>query len=78
MGSGANTVIEFDEMLTTSGAKFGAAFDPADVAVAPWGSMELSLQCRAGVATFTPTEQGFPAGTLNLVRLTSLDGLACP
>ncbi len=76
--SGAGSTITFDEMLTTSGGKFGASFDPADVAILPWGSMELDLGCAAGTATFTPTEPGFAAGALNLERLTSLAGLACP
>ena len=78
VGETSNDTITFDEMLTTRGGKFGELFDPADVEVLPWGTLELNLQCGPGTATFTPTEQGFPGGTLNLVRLTKLDGLACP
>ena len=78
VGETTNDTITFDEMLTTAGGKFGALFDPADVDVLPWGTLELNLQCGEGTATFAPTEQGFPPGTLTLVRLTSLDGLACP
>jgi hypothetical protein len=37
----------------------------------------LDLKCETGTATFTPTEPGFPAGTLNLERLTVLPGLDC-
>jgi hypothetical protein len=78
VGETSNDRLAFDEMLTTRGGKFGEAFDPVDVDVLPWGSLELNLQCGTGAATFTPTEQGFPAGALSLVRLTILDGLACP
>jgi hypothetical protein len=78
VGETSNDTITFDEMLTTTGGKFGEAFDPADVDVLPWGSLELDLQCGVGNAVFMPTEQGFPAGNLDLIRLTSLDGLACP
>ncbi len=42
-----------------------------------WGSLELDLACESGTATFTPGEDGFPAGQLDLVRLTWLDGLQC-
>jgi hypothetical protein len=45
--------------------------------VAPWGSLELDLTCSTGTAGFTPTEAGFPAGTLALVRLSRLGGLGC-
>jgi len=69
--------IVFGEMFTTSGGLFGADFDPALVQNTPWGTMELELMCDTGVARFTPTEAGFPAGTLDLDRLTFLDGLSC-
>ena len=67
----------FENMLTTSGARFGADFNPDDVQLDPWGSLELELECDSGTARFNPTEQGFPAGTLNLERLTYLTGLSC-
>jgi hypothetical protein len=67
----------FDELFTTTGGVFGPGFDPEAVTVAPWGSLELDLTCSAGTARFTPTEAGFPAGTLALVRLSRLVGLDC-
>jgi hypothetical protein len=69
--------IVFSEMFTTSGGIFGDDFDPESVEVEPWGSLELELQCNFGIARFTPIEAGFPAGTLNLERLTFLEGLSC-
>jgi hypothetical protein len=68
----------FDEMYTTTGGIFGDAFDPGTVQLEPWGSLELELGCVSGSARFVPTEDGFPAGELDLVRLTVLDGLECP
>jgi hypothetical protein len=70
-------VLEFPDMLTTTGGIFGPDFDPADVQELPWGSLELEITCEGGEARFTPTEAGFPPGTLNLTRLSSLDGLEC-
>jgi hypothetical protein len=67
----------FDELFTTAGGVFGPDFDPDAVTVAPWGSLELDLTCSTGTAGFTPTEAGFPAGTLALVRLSLLGGLGC-
>ena len=69
--------IIFNEMFTTLGGIFGEDFDPESVELEPWGAMEMELECDSGVARFAPTEPGFPAGTLDLDRLTVLDGLSC-
>jgi hypothetical protein len=76
-GRPAGPTIVFDEMFTTTGGVFGPGFDPEAVQVLPWGSMELELACSTGVARFTPTEAGFPAGELQLVRLSLLAGFSC-
>jgi len=68
---------QFDEMLTTSGGVFGPDFDPDEVQLSPWGSLELELGCTEGTARFVPLEEGFPAGALDLTRLTAPDGLSC-
>jgi len=69
--------LQFDQMFTTSGAVFGPGFEPEDVELSPWGSLQLDLDCSEGTASFVPVEPGFPDGSLNLVRLTYLDGLDC-
>ena len=69
--------IVVNNMKTTHGGIFGADFDLKTVERTPWGVLELELQCEAGTAEFTPSEPGFPAGTLDLVRLTILEGLGC-
>ncbi len=68
----------FDDMLTTNGGIFGPGFDPLLVSLEPWGSLELDLNCNNGTATYSSTEAGFGFGTLNVVRLTSIDQLSCP
>ena len=65
-------------MLTTSGGIFGPDFDPETVVRAPWGSLELELECSSGTATYSANEEGFGSGVLHLVRLTSIDQLSCP
>ncbi len=67
----------FDEMLTTSGGLFGPDFNPDLVEYKPWGTLELSLDCEGGTATYSSSEAGFGSGTLNLVRLTNIDQLGC-
>ena len=64
-------------MFTTSGGVFGPGFDKDKVEVEPWGRMELELECELGIARFEPSEEGFPAGSLDLDRLSLLDGLSC-
>jgi hypothetical protein len=77
IGSINGAVLAFPDMLTTRGPTFGPDFDPADVEELPWGSLELEISCEGGEARFTPTEAGFPAGTLDVTRLSSLSGLEC-
>jgi hypothetical protein len=67
----------FDDIQTTSGGIFGPGFDPQTVVYEHWGSLELNLTCTGGTATYSSTEEGFGAGTLNVVRLTYIDQLAC-
>ena len=50
---------------------------PADITVEAWGSLELSLDCHEGIARYDPIEAGFPAGELDVIRLTILYGLNC-
>ncbi len=77
LGRIENGKLLFEDMLTTRGGVFGAAFDSDTVEELPWGSLELDLQCDDGAANFIPSEAGFPSGSLNLIRLTVLDGLDC-
>jgi hypothetical protein len=67
----------FDNMRTTSGGVFGPGFDPDAVERAPWGTLELELDCNGGTATYSSSEEGFGAGVLNVMRLTSIDQFGC-
>jgi len=76
-GTAAGGILTFEELYSTAGGVFGPGFDPGAVEVFDWGSLTLELDCTGGVARFEPREQGFPAGQLDLVRLSRLDGLSC-
>ena len=67
----------FADVKTSSGGIFGPDFDPGTVVLKSWGTLELDLGCNSGTATYNSTEEGFGSGTLNVVRLTSIDQLNC-
>ncbi|MGA9572321.1 MAG: M14 family zinc carboxypeptidase [Lysobacterales bacterium] len=77
LGDIRNGKLVFDDMLTSSGGIFGPEFNPELVEFKHWGTLELSLTCEGGTATYSSTEAGFGSGTLNVVRLTTIDQLAC-
>ncbi len=68
--------MRFNNLITTQGGVFGAGFNRVG-REDTLGRMELELDCEAGTARFAPIEEGFPAGTLDVVRLTVLDGFGC-
>jgi hypothetical protein len=70
-------VLVFDEMLTTHGGIFGDDFDPQDVDILPWGSLDMAIDCDGGPASYASTEEGFGSGVLNVVKLSELAGLEC-
>lgn len=63
------------ELEITRGAAFGAEFDPADVIREPWGSLNFEfLNCGQAYAQYAGQ---FGSGQIDLVRLSSIDGLTC-
>lgn len=78
-GSGTvdGNTITVDEVLITSGGRFGPDFDPDEVAVSPWGSMQFELSCGGGSMTYAASLAGYDSGGLDLSQLTELDGLNC-
>jgi hypothetical protein len=69
--------IVFGSVYTTSGPRFGAGFDPADLVIEPWGELELTFtDCARGTVRYQgPAAYG--SGERQIVRLTQLDGLGC-
>ncbi len=71
------SVIRVDELLSTSGAVFGPAFDPAQVERTRWGSLELTFSgCDTAQAQYSGPPE-FGDGTLALTRLTRLRHAPC-
>lgn len=65
-------------LYSTSGGRFGSAFDPDAVELAEWGSLVIQLECNSGTATYASTIAGFGSGTQKLTRLTALAEQSCP
>ena len=77
-GQSVGEKIVFSDLYAARGGRFDALFDPAAVNLTRWGSLELTLQCDRGTGTYHPEIAGFPAGTFDLYRVTSLQHLPCP
>lgn len=77
-GNREDARIEFRSLHSTRGAKFGAAFDSSDVEQIDWGSLSLTLDCRAGGAVYASDLSGFGTGEVELTRLTHLARPDCP
>ncbi len=78
VGSPQNGSIVFDHLFSTSGPKFGAAFDPTKYQEHDWGSLTMTLNCESGTAHYVSTQAGFGSGDFTLTRLTALQQPACP
>ncbi len=70
--------IVFPMLQTTRGARFGEAFDPADVQRIDWGSLELVLDCDAGTLRYDSNQPAFGSGEYPLVPLTRATAAGCP
>jgi hypothetical protein len=74
--AGSRIVVE--QNLRPAGARFGAAFDPAQVQRAHWGRLEIDFDgCNGGTARYASADAAFGSGTLRPVRLSSVAGIAC-
>jgi hypothetical protein len=69
--------ILFDELLTTSGGRFGTDFDPQDVINTTWGTLEFEFtSCDNATATYAGPPD-FGTGSLNLQRRSRIFGEDC-
>lgn len=67
----------FDQVYTTRGGRWGAAFDPAQITRTLWGTVEFAFRnCNQATVTFAgPASHG--SGTMQAQRLTAIDQLTC-
>jgi len=69
--------IRFPDVFRPRGTSFGAGFNPNDVVLERWGTLEMRfVDCNTAALTYAgPAAYG--SGSRTLVRLTTLDELEC-
>lgn len=66
-----------ENLFTSEGTAWGTGFDPDDISYPAWGVLEIIFgSCGEAVLNYD-SGIGFGAGTLNLVRLSTLMGMPC-
>lgn len=67
-------------VVTTSGAHFGAAFNPNDVRRTPWGTMTITIaSCESLTLSYVSTVPGYGSGTIGMQRFLDRDPFTtCP
>ncbi|MEZ5461128.1 Kelch repeat-containing protein [Dokdonella sp.] len=69
---------EFPDMYLAQGARFGEAFDPADVLRSAWGEMTITFtDCRNATFEYQSSVPGYGSGSYQPVRLTGLASSVC-
>jgi hypothetical protein len=62
----------------TLGGAFGNGFDPRNIQVQPWGTLNVSFQnCNQGLVQFNPVDPALADGSMPITRLTSLYNSTC-
>ncbi len=65
-------------LSTVAGGHFPPAFDPEQVVVAPWGSIEIEVAgCDTAELRWQALDPAYGGGSLPLSRLTALQGQRC-
>lgn len=69
--------LKFPELQATRGARFGQAFQAADVERFAWGELSIELGCGSAQLDYSSILPGFGDGRLQLRQLTQLLGEVC-
>ncbi len=77
VGSREGDQVVFRELTNSRGGQFGAAFDPEDVELVPWGAVTMSLDCDSGLMSYASMLPEFGEGEFPLQRLTRLQKPGC-
>jgi len=79
VGNVNGTSVNFEEVLRPRGGLFGPGFDPSDVELDEWGSLQFDFAaCDDATVSWMPISNEFSGGERSVTRLTSLSELACP
>jgi len=66
-------------VLSGSGGMFPPNFDKTKIVRTNWGTLTLKFtDCNNATAQWNPIIPTYPNGSMDLVRLSGVSGLACP
>ncbi|MCH9699649.1 MAG: hypothetical protein K0U68_16245, partial [Gammaproteobacteria bacterium] len=77
VGSISGTTVTANDMQIATGGIFGDNFDPSSVSRENWGDVTITFDSCNSASMQFESNDGTESGTLNLSRLTNLDGLKC-
>jgi arylsulfatase A-like enzyme len=77
VGDRDGSIISIPTMYITSGGRFGPDFDPAEVELAPWGSLVAELGCEFGQFDHASELPVYGSGKQTLTRLTNPGDADC-
>jgi hypothetical protein len=70
--------LQVDTLLQGGGTRFGSGFDPAAVALQPWGSLQIDFDsCQRATLRYASSRPGFGSAERVAERLTTLAGAPC-
>jgi len=65
--------------ILTTGTKFPPNYVAGNVTASSWGTLTLSFaDCNHGTASWNSTMSGYGQGSVQITRLTQVDGTTCP
>ncbi len=73
-------LIEFSDVYTATGGVFGPDFNPNDIILEHWGSLQFELSCHSGQVSYQAIDPDYGSGGYPLTRLTAseLNAYQCP
>lgn len=73
-------LIEFEDVLTARGGVFGPDFNPNDIVLERWGSLQFELGCEGGQVSYQAIDPDYGTGGYPLIRLTAseFNAYQCP
>ncbi len=77
LGELRNELIVVDDVSQPIGGNFGSDFDPNNVELIHWGSLELNLACEEGTLNYQSVFDEFGSGNQNLKRFTRIFTSQC-
>lgn len=77
VGHATESFIHVEDLIFSSGGKFGPDHDPSEVVRTVWGSLELQLGCKGGEAHYDLNDPEWGQGQQQMSRLSDIKNLEC-